>query len=180
MDATTNYVITPNRWQHIKAESKIHPAFIMAWWITVQGIGWHKTTTWGGTHGRGRSGKSISEGPSDTPAADAYWRPHTDVSHVPNLVLQEVHVPVQQGVGRREDAHRLHACTPLQLTLHRHVGEAGQAEEGPFPEIAKIDQMCSGAQNLSETFCFAMFCPLRCNPQDKKQLCPGSTWGSSA
>lgn len=69
--------------------------------------------------------------------------PHTHASHVPNLVLQEVHVPVKQGVGRRQDAHGLHPGAALQLTLHRHVGEAGQAEEGPLPEIARTDPMCS-------------------------------------
>lgn len=62
---------------------------------------------------------------------------HTSqVSHVPNLVLQEVHVPVKQRVGRRQDAHGLHARPTLQFALHGHVGEAGQAEEGPLPEIA--------------------------------------------
>lgn len=58
-------------------------------------------------------------------------------SHVPNLVLQEVHVPVEQGVGGREDAHRLHPGTALQLALHGHVGKAGQAEEGTLSKIAK-------------------------------------------
>lgn len=61
-------------------------------------------------------------------------------SHVPNLVLQEVHVPVEQGVGGREDAHGLHSCTPFQLTFHGHIGKAGQAEERPLSKVAKIDQ----------------------------------------
>lgn len=83
--------------------------------------------------------------------------PCTDVRHVPNLVLQEVHVPVKQGIGRREDAHGLHACATLQLALHRHVGEAGQAEEGPFPEIAKIDQRGSVARKQTDTSCCFVF-----------------------
>lgn len=51
-----------------------------------------------------------------------------------------MHVPVEQGVGRRQDAHGLHACSALQLALHGHVGEAGQAEEGALPEIANMGQ----------------------------------------
>ena len=80
-------------------------------------------------------------------------------SHIPNLVLQEVHVPVKQGVGRRQDAHRLHTCTTLQLTFHRHVGEAGQAEEGSLSEIAKTDQMRRGTQNQRREILFGFgFC----------------------
>ena len=61
-------------------------------------------------------------------------------------------MPVQQGVGWRQDAHRLHSGATLQLAFHRHVGEAGQAEEGPLPEIAKRDPICSIA--LNRKFCF--------------------------
>lgn len=81
--------------------------------------------------------------------------PHLHAGHVPNLVLQEVHVPVEQGVGRGEHAHGLHAGAALQLALHRHVGEAGQAEEGPLPEVAATGQVRSVAQNPSDTFPFS-------------------------
>lgn len=76
--------------------------------------------------------------------------PHTYASHVPNLILQEVHVPVKQGVGRRQDAHRLHPGATLQLTLHGHVGEAGEAEEGPLSEIARKDPKSSVAHHQRE------------------------------
>lgn len=65
--------------------------------------------------------------------------------HLPNLVLQKVHVAVEQGVGWREDAHRLHPSASLQLALHRHVGKAGQAKEGTLPKIAETDQICTAA-----------------------------------
>ena len=82
--------------------------------------------------------------------------PAPSVGHAPNLVLQEVHVPVQQGVGWRQDAHGLHPGATLQLAFHRHVGEAGQAEEGPLPEIAKRDPICSIAQNQKFYFFFPL------------------------
>lgn len=68
-------------------------------------------------------------------AGDASDRP-PGPEHLPNLVLQEVHVAVEQGVGWREDAHGLHAGATLQLTLYGHVGKAGQSEKGPLPEVA--------------------------------------------
>lgn len=53
------------------------------------------------------------------------------------MVLQEVHVAVQQGVGRRQDSHRLHPRTALQLTLHRHVCKARQPKVTSFTKISK-------------------------------------------
>lgn len=82
---------------------------------------------------------------ADPDAARDIQRPRTEAIYLPNLVLQKVHVAVEQGVGRRENAHGLHPRAALQLALHRHVGKAGQAEEGALPEIAGTDQMCSAA-----------------------------------
>lgn len=65
--------------------------------------------------------------------------------NLPDLVLQEVHVPIQQCVGRGENAHGLHAGTTLQLTLHRHVGKAGQAKTEPFPEITGDKGLTEGS-----------------------------------
>ena len=53
----------------------------------------------------------------------------------PDLVLQEAHVAVQQGVGGGQDAHRLHPGAALHRALHRHVGETRQAEVAPLPEV---------------------------------------------
>lgn len=55
---------------------------------------------------------------------------------LPDLVLQETHVAIQQSVGRRQNAHRLHPCPPFHGALHRHVGKAGQAEVAAFTEVA--------------------------------------------
>lgn len=55
---------------------------------------------------------------------------------LPDLMLQEAHVAVEQGVGRREDPHWLHPGAPLRRALHRHVGEAGQAKVGALAEVA--------------------------------------------
>lgn len=85
---------------------------------------------------------------------------HMYGSHVPNLVLQEVHVAVKQRVGGREDAHRLHPRATFQLALHWHVGKAGQAEEGPLSEIARRDQIHSVAQDQRGI--------LRCIPKQNK------------
>ena len=51
-------------------------------------------------------------------------------------MLQEAHVAVEQGVGRGQDPHRLHPRPPLHRALHRHVGEAGEAEVAALPEVA--------------------------------------------
>lgn len=55
---------------------------------------------------------------------------------LPDLVLQEVHVAVKQGVGGRKNSHRLHPRSSLQLALHRHVSETGQPEVTAFTEIS--------------------------------------------
>lgn len=57
-------------------------------------------------------------------------------SLLPDLVLQEAHVSVEQGVGRRQDPYRLHPRSSLYRALHSHVGEAGQAKVVAFPEVA--------------------------------------------
>lgn len=111
----------------------------------------HEMWPWMSVEGhllRGHTGFPSESSSHTRPPTPSRWHvplasPHTRASHVPNLVLQEVHVPVKQGVGRRQDAHGLHPGATLQLALHRHVGEAGQAEEGPLPEIARTDPMCS-------------------------------------
>ena len=88
-------------------------------------------------------------------------------------------MPVEQGVGWRQDAHGLHPRATLQLTFHRHVGEAGQAEEGPLPEIAKRDPICSRAQNQEFGFfpltgvLKSLQCPTLCTPMDCSP--PGSS-----
>lgn len=51
-------------------------------------------------------------------------------------MLQEAHVAVEQGVGRRQDPYRLHPRPPLRRALHRHVGKAGEAEVGALTEVA--------------------------------------------
>lgn len=63
-------------------------------------------------------------------------KPHTHIT-LPDLVLQEGHVAVQQGVGGGQDSHRLHPGSSLQLTLHRHVSKTGQPEVTAFAEIAE-------------------------------------------
>lgn len=55
---------------------------------------------------------------------------------LPDLVLQEAHVAVEQGVGRRQDPYRLHPCPPLHCALHWHVGKAGEAEVAAFTKVA--------------------------------------------
>lgn len=55
---------------------------------------------------------------------------------LPDLVLQEAHVTVQQGVGRRKDPHRLHPCPPLCCALHCHVGKTGEAKVAALTEVA--------------------------------------------
>lgn len=55
---------------------------------------------------------------------------------LPDLMLQEAHVAVEQGVGWREDPDRFHPGSPLRCALHRHVGEAGQAKVGALAEVA--------------------------------------------
>ena len=54
----------------------------------------------------------------------------------PDLVLQEVHVAVEQSVGGRQNSHRLHPRPSLQLALHRHVRETGQPKVGAFAKIS--------------------------------------------
>lgn len=58
------------------------------------------------------------------------------LSRSPDLVLQEMHVAVEQRVGGTQDSHRLHPGAPFQLALHGHVGEAGQAEVAALAEIS--------------------------------------------
>ncbi len=61
----------------------------------------------------------------------------THTQHVsPDLVLQEVHVAVKQSVGGRQNSHRLHPRSTLQLALHRHVRKTGQPEVAAFTEIS--------------------------------------------
>lgn len=55
---------------------------------------------------------------------------------LPDLMLQEAHVTVEQGVRRREDPYGLHPRPPLHRALHRHVGEAGEAKVGALAEVA--------------------------------------------
>lgn len=55
---------------------------------------------------------------------------------LPDLVLQEVHVAVEQSVGGRQNPHRLHPRSSLQLILHRHVSETGQPKVTAFTEIS--------------------------------------------
>lgn len=59
---------------------------------------------------------------------------------LPDLVLQEVHVAVKQSVGRRQNSHRLHPRSTLQLALHGHVGKTSQPEVTAFPEISNQRQ----------------------------------------
>lgn len=54
----------------------------------------------------------------------------------PDLVLQEVHVAVEQSVGGRQNSHRLHPRPSLQFALHRHVRETGQPKVGAFTKIS--------------------------------------------
>lgn len=62
---------------------------------------------------------------------------HTHTQHVsPDLVLQEVHIAVKQSVGGRQNSHRLHPRSSLQLTLHGHVGKTGQPKVAAFTEIS--------------------------------------------
>ncbi len=60
----------------------------------------------------------------------------TDQLLLPDLVLQEAHVAVEQCVGRRQDPYRLHPRPPLHRALHRHVCKAGEAEVAALPEVA--------------------------------------------
>lgn len=55
---------------------------------------------------------------------------------LPDLVLQEAHITVEQGVRRRQDAYRLHPRPPLHRALHCHVGKAGEAKVAALPEVA--------------------------------------------
>lgn len=55
---------------------------------------------------------------------------------LPDLMLQEAHVTVEQGVRRREDPYGLHPRPPLHRALHWHVGEAGEAKVGALAEVA--------------------------------------------
>lgn len=55
---------------------------------------------------------------------------------LPDLVLQEVHVAVKQSVGRRQNSHRFHPRSSLQLALHGHVGKTSQPEVTAFTEIS--------------------------------------------
>lgn len=55
---------------------------------------------------------------------------------LPDLVLQEAHIAVEQGVRRRQDPYWLHPRTPLHGALHCHVGKAGKAKVGALPEVA--------------------------------------------
>lgn len=50
-------------------------------------------------------------------------------------MLQEAHVAVKQGVGRRQDPYRLHPRPPLHSAIHRHVGKAGEAEVAALTEV---------------------------------------------
>lgn len=144
----------------------------------MQDAGGDEKTTWGGRHMATDVLGKASVGLAPTLSLPRLVKTHRPArprcpppqyaGHVPNLVLQEVHVAVKQGVGRGEDAHGLHARTALQLAFHRHVGEAGQAEEGPLPEVAETGQMHSVAQDLSDTFRFALPCPLSCSLQEEK------------
>lgn len=113
-----------------------------------------KGVCWSGSHPVSPTARLVKTHRPAGPRCPAP-HPHLHAGHVPNLVLQEVHVPVEQGVGRGEHAHGLHAGAALQLALHRHVGEAGQAEEGPLPEVAATGQVRSVAQNPSDTFPFS-------------------------
>lgn len=116
----------------------------------------HRKDTWGpgprppcpGTHYTGTS--------SQIPLLPQH-RKAMHGSHLPNLVLQEVHIAVQQRVGWREDTHRLHPGTTLQLAFHRHVGKAGQAKEGPLPKIAETDQGCTMAPVKEEDIFLPFF-----------------------
>lgn len=67
-------------------------------------------------------------------------RTHTPPADLPDLVLQEVHVAVKQSVGRRQNSHRLHPRSSLQLALNRHVGKTGQPEVIAFTEISNQRQ----------------------------------------
>lgn len=51
-------------------------------------------------------------------------------------MLQEAHVAVEQGVGRREDPYRLHPRPPLHRALDWHVGKTGEAKVAALPEVA--------------------------------------------
>lgn len=55
---------------------------------------------------------------------------------LPDLVFQEVHVAVQQRIGRRQNSYRLHPGSSLQLIVHRHVSKAGQPEVTAFAKIS--------------------------------------------
>lgn len=55
---------------------------------------------------------------------------------LPDLVLQEAHVAVEQGVGGRQDPNRLHPGPPLHRALHCHVGKAGEAKVAALTEVA--------------------------------------------
>lgn len=64
-------------------------------------------------------------------------RRKTVTLHVsPDLVLQEVHVTVEQSVGRRQNSHRLHSRSSFQLTLHGHVCKTCQTEVATLTEIS--------------------------------------------
>ena len=46
-------------------------------------------------------------------------------------------MPVEIGVGIGKDAHRLHPCASLNLTLNRHVFKTGQPIQIVFSEISE-------------------------------------------
>ena len=64
-------------------------------------------------------------------------------------MLQKAHVAVEQGVGRRQDPYRLHPRPPLHRALHRHVGEAGEAEVAALPEVA-VDARREGRERETD------------------------------
>lgn len=57
---------------------------------------------------------------------------------LPDLMLQEAHVAVEQCIWWWEDPDRFHPGTPLCRVLHRHVCEAGQAKVGALAEVAAV------------------------------------------
>ena len=69
----------------------------------------------------------------------------------PDLVFQECHVVVECCVGRRQDAHRLHPCPPLQFTLHRQIGKTCQAKVRVLPEISDNENKQTKKKQCVET-----------------------------